>query len=110
MLGPGWLELPIFDFRLPIADGHWKELPHHFFNRQSAIVNRQLKPGVWLRPRRAVKAVAHIFAVSPFSTLDSRRWTASGGRSLWLVSPFLPEALGSNGSAKVPTQFVGQIV
>jgi hypothetical protein len=21
----------------PIADGHWKELPHHFFNRQSAI-------------------------------------------------------------------------
>jgi hypothetical protein len=36
----------IGDFRLPIfppwrADGHWKELPHHFFNRQSAIVNRQ---------------------------------------------------------------------
>ena len=27
----------IADFRLPIADGHWKELPHHFFNRQSAI-------------------------------------------------------------------------
>jgi hypothetical protein len=36
----------IADFRLPIAppwrdDGHWKELPHHFFNRQSAISNRQ---------------------------------------------------------------------
>jgi hypothetical protein len=32
----------IADFRLPIfppwrADEHWKELPHHFFNRQSAI-------------------------------------------------------------------------
>jgi hypothetical protein len=32
----------IADFRLPIAPpwrahGHWKELPHHFFNRQSAI-------------------------------------------------------------------------
>ena len=31
----------IADFRLPIAppwraDGHWKELPHRFFNRQSA--------------------------------------------------------------------------
>jgi len=38
-LGPGWLELPIFPpWR---ADGHWKELPHHFFNRQSAISNRQ---------------------------------------------------------------------
>jgi len=37
-------ELPIFDCRLPIADGHGKELPHHFFNRQSAISNRQLKP------------------------------------------------------------------
>jgi hypothetical protein len=31
-LAPG-----IADFRLPIAGGHWKELPHHFFNRQSAI-------------------------------------------------------------------------
>jgi hypothetical protein len=36
----------IADFRLPIAppwraDGHWKELPHHFFNRQSAISNQQ---------------------------------------------------------------------
>jgi hypothetical protein len=30
----------IADFRsLPLGgtDGHWKELPHHFFNRQSAI-------------------------------------------------------------------------
>jgi amidase len=35
------LSLPIFDCRLPIADAHWKELPHHFFNRQSAISNRQ---------------------------------------------------------------------
>jgi hypothetical protein len=40
-LGPGWLELPIFDCRLPIPDGHWVELPHHFFNRQSTISNRQ---------------------------------------------------------------------
>src|SRR5208337_3647370 len=47
-LGPGWLELPIADCRLPnvdcrssIADRHWKELPHHLFNRQSAIVNQQ---------------------------------------------------------------------
>ena len=40
-LGPGWLELPIFDCRFSIADGHWKELSHCFFNRQSAIVNRQ---------------------------------------------------------------------
>jgi hypothetical protein len=31
----------IADFRLPIAYAHWKELPHHFFNRQSAIGNRQ---------------------------------------------------------------------
>jgi hypothetical protein len=31
----------IADFRLPIAAGHGKELPHHFFNRQSAISNRQ---------------------------------------------------------------------
>jgi hypothetical protein len=36
----------IGDFRLPIfppwrADGHWKELPHHFFSRQSSITNRQ---------------------------------------------------------------------
>jgi hypothetical protein len=33
----------IADFRLPIADGHWEELPHQFFNRQSAIVNRLLR-------------------------------------------------------------------
>ena len=33
--GQGWRGLPI-------ADGHWNELPHHFFNRQSAIGN-QLK-------------------------------------------------------------------
>jgi hypothetical protein len=33
---------------LPIADGHWKELPHHFFNRQSAIVNLQ-SPILWRR-------------------------------------------------------------
>ena len=47
---PICLNLPdkerIADFRLPIAppwraDRHWKELPHHFFNRQSAISNRQ---------------------------------------------------------------------
>jgi hypothetical protein len=43
----------IADFRLPIADGHWKELPHHFFNRQSATSNRQLKPGLRLRPQAA---------------------------------------------------------
>jgi len=34
----------IADFRFPIADEHWKELPHYFFNRpaaagQSAIGN-----------------------------------------------------------------------
>jgi hypothetical protein len=28
--------------RFSIADEHGKELPRHFFNRQSAIVNRQL--------------------------------------------------------------------
>jgi hypothetical protein len=43
----------IADFRLPIAppwraDGHWKELPHHFFNRQSAIGNEKM--GVQARP------------------------------------------------------------
>jgi hypothetical protein len=43
-LGPGLLELPISDCRFSIADERWKELPHHFFNRQSAIVNRLLKP------------------------------------------------------------------
>jgi hypothetical protein len=32
----------IADCRLPIADGHWKELPRHFFNRQSAIGNENL--------------------------------------------------------------------
>jgi hypothetical protein len=26
----------IADFRLAIADGHWKELPDHFFNRPAA--------------------------------------------------------------------------
>jgi hypothetical protein len=31
----------IDDFRLTIADGQQKELPHRFFNRQSAISNRQ---------------------------------------------------------------------
>jgi hypothetical protein len=39
----------IVDCRFSIADGHWKELPHHFFNRQSSIDNRQLEPGL---PRR----------------------------------------------------------
>jgi hypothetical protein len=29
----------VADFRLMISDGHWNELPHHFFNRQSAIGN-----------------------------------------------------------------------
>ena len=53
-LGPGWLELPIVDCRLSIADAHWKELQHHFFNRQSAISNRQLKPGLRLRPKAAL--------------------------------------------------------
>jgi len=46
-LGPGWREMPIFDCRLPIADGHGKELPHHFFNRQSAISNRQSAMKTW---------------------------------------------------------------
>jgi hypothetical protein len=32
----------IVDFRFRIADGHWKELPQHFFNRQSAIGNENL--------------------------------------------------------------------
>jgi hypothetical protein len=31
----------IADCRLPIADGHWKELPQHFFNRQPGISNQQ---------------------------------------------------------------------
>jgi hypothetical protein len=35
----------IADFRLPIAYGHWKELPNHFFNRQSAIGNENLVSG-----------------------------------------------------------------
>jgi hypothetical protein len=39
--------LPIFDWRLPIlppwlADGPWKEVPRHFFNRQSPIGNENL--------------------------------------------------------------------
>jgi hypothetical protein len=42
MAGIAGLRLPISDLRLPITDGHWKEVPHHFFNRQSAISNRQL--------------------------------------------------------------------
>jgi hypothetical protein len=42
----------IADFRLPIADGHWKELPHDFFNRQSAIGNENLVFG--LRPKAAL--------------------------------------------------------
>jgi hypothetical protein len=33
------LELSIADCRLSIADGHWDNLPHHFFNHQSAIGN-----------------------------------------------------------------------
>jgi hypothetical protein len=37
--------LPIFDCRLPITDGHCKKLPHHFFNRQSAIGNENLVSG-----------------------------------------------------------------
>jgi hypothetical protein len=35
------LGLSIVDCRLSIAGGHWKELAHHLFNRQSAISNRQ---------------------------------------------------------------------
>jgi hypothetical protein len=46
----GWLELPILDCRLPIADGHRKELPHHFFNRQSAIGNEN--PAALISRRR----------------------------------------------------------
>jgi hypothetical protein len=43
MAGIGDLRLPIFP-AWP-ADGHWKELPHHFFNRpaaagQSPIINQ----------------------------------------------------------------------
>jgi hypothetical protein len=39
----------IADFRLTIAppsraDGHWKELPRRFFNRQSAIGNKKDLP------------------------------------------------------------------
>ena len=56
-LGPGWRELPIFDCRLPIADGHGKELPHHFFNRQSAISNRQSWPVLVAANSRAVALV-----------------------------------------------------
>jgi hypothetical protein len=46
MAGIGDFRLAIAGFRLSIfppwgADGHWKELPHHFFNRQSPITNRQ---------------------------------------------------------------------
>jgi len=29
--------MSIADWRMSIADGHWKELLHHLFNRQSAI-------------------------------------------------------------------------
>jgi hypothetical protein len=29
------------------ADGHWKELPHHFFNRQSSIGNQQSAMKTW---------------------------------------------------------------
>jgi hypothetical protein len=36
------------------ADGYWKELPQHFFNRQSAISNRQLKLGLRL-PQQAAE-------------------------------------------------------
>jgi hypothetical protein len=42
----------IADCRLSLADGHWKELPHHFFNRQSAIGYENLAFG--LRPCRVV--------------------------------------------------------
>jgi len=38
--------------RFSIADGHWKELPHHFFNRQSAIGNENLVFGCGRRRRR----------------------------------------------------------
>ncbi|MGB7590335.1 MAG: hypothetical protein WCD04_02950 [Terriglobia bacterium] len=39
----------------PIADGHWKELPHHFFNRQSSIANQLLAPFRRLYPRNDCK-------------------------------------------------------
>jgi hypothetical protein len=64
MAGIGDLRLPIFP-AWP-ADGHWKELPHHFFNRpaaagqspiinhQSPITDHQLKPGLRLRPKAAL--------------------------------------------------------
>jgi len=37
--------LLIADIRLPIADGQRRKLPHHFFNRQSAIGNENLAFG-----------------------------------------------------------------
>jgi hypothetical protein len=37
----GWVELPIADCRLPVAHGQRKELPRYYFNRESAISNRQ---------------------------------------------------------------------
>jgi hypothetical protein len=62
---PGWCEARQRDgwnCRFSIAppwraDGHWKELPHHFFNRQSAISpprrgNENLVFG--LRPKAAL--------------------------------------------------------
>jgi hypothetical protein len=44
----------IADFRLPITHGHCKELPHRFFNRQSAISNRQSWPVLVAAKGRAV--------------------------------------------------------
>jgi len=55
----------IADFRLTIAlpwraDGHWKELLHHFFNRQSAFSNRQYYRRVLCWPVLSFRRVAFL--------------------------------------------------
>jgi len=54
----------IADFRLPIPDGRWKELPHHFFNRQSAISNENLLFGCGYGPRCASVSLWLVQSVS----------------------------------------------
>jgi hypothetical protein len=84
-LGPGWLELLIVDCRFSIADGHWEELPHHFFNRQSAMKTWSL---VAAKGRAVASFLFNVLAVElwPLFALERCRTNLGG-----VHSPLIPE-------------------
>ena len=68
-LGPGWLELPIFDCRLPRRGGLMDigRSCHTAFS----IVNRQLKPGLRLRPKAPLCPCPRLLIFNPIEVRPS---------------------------------------